>query len=70
MPVGPYAQTIVGTVLGKHEVNIAEMSLGRVGKGKKAFAMTAINIDSEVPAKVVAQIKKCKAVLDVKVVKL
>lgn len=61
---------IIGTLLGKHGINIAEMSLGRIGKGKKAFAMTAINTDSEVPAKVVAQIKKNKAVLDVKVVKL
>lgn len=60
----------VGTILGKNGINIAEMSLGRVGKGKKAYAMTAINTDSEVPAKVVAQIKKGKPVLDVKVVKL
>jgi D-3-phosphoglycerate dehydrogenase / 2-oxoglutarate reductase len=61
---------MIGTVLGKNGVNIAEMSLGRVGKGKKAYAMTAINTDSEVPAKVVALIKKNKLVLDVKVVKL
>jgi len=60
----------IGTTLGKNGVNIAEMSLGRVGKGKKAYAMTAINTDSEVPAKVVALIKKNKLVLDVKVVKL
>jgi len=60
----------VGTILGKNSINIAEMSLGRVGKGKKAYAMTAINTDSEVPAKVVALIKKNKLVLDVKVVKL
>ncbi len=60
----------IGTVLGKNGVNIAEMSLGRVGKGKKAYAMTAINTDSEVPAKVVALIKKNKLVLDVRVVKL
>ncbi|HNX68115.1 MAG TPA: phosphoglycerate dehydrogenase [Candidatus Omnitrophota bacterium] len=59
----------IGTVLGRNGVNIAEMSLGRFGKGKKAFAMTVINTDSEVPAKVLAQIKKTKSVLDVKVVK-
>lgn len=61
---------MVGTMLGKNRINIAEMSLGRVGKGKKAYAMTAINTDSEVPAKVVTQIKKGKSILDVKVVKL
>jgi len=60
----------VGTILGKNGINIAEMSLGRVGKGKKAFAMTVINIDDVIPEKVVAQIEKAKAVLDVKVVKL
>ncbi len=60
----------IGTVLGKNKINIAEMSLGRVGKGKKAYAMTAINIDDAIPEKVVAQIKKNEPVLDVKVVKL
>ncbi len=60
----------IGTVLGKNGVNIAEMSLGRIGKGKKAYAMTAINTDSEVSQKVVNLIKKNEAVLDVKVVSL
>ncbi|HQB94548.1 MAG TPA: ACT domain-containing protein, partial [Candidatus Omnitrophota bacterium] len=60
----------IGTILGKNGINIAEMSLGRLGKGKKAYAMTAINTDSEVPMKVVSRFKTLKSVMDVKVVKL
>lgn len=60
----------IGSVLGKNKINIAEMSLGRVGKGEKAYAMTAINMDSEVPQKVVDEFKKTKSILDVKVAKL
>ena len=47
----------------------SEVSEAQIMK-RKAFAMTAINTDSEVPAKVVALIKQNKLVLDVKVVKL
>ncbi|OQA55392.1 MAG: D-3-phosphoglycerate dehydrogenase [Candidatus Omnitrophica bacterium ADurb.Bin277] len=60
----------IGMILGKNKINIAEMSLGRFGKGKKVYAMTAINTDSEVPSKVMTQLKKLKPVLDVKLVKL
>ena len=60
----------VGTILGKNKINIAEMSLGRVLKGKKMLALTVINTDNEVPEKVLAEIKKFSPILDVKVVKL
>lgn len=60
----------VGTILGENKINIAEMSLGRVQKGKKMLAMTVINTDNEVPDKVLAEIKKFPPILDVKVVKL
>ena len=60
----------VGTILGKNKINIAEMSLGRVQKGKKMLAMTVINTDNEVPSKVLAELKKFQPVLDVKLVKL
>jgi len=60
----------VGTILGKNKINIAEMSLGRMKKGKKMMAMTIINTDSEVPEKVLSQIKKYKPIVDAKVVKL
>lgn len=60
----------VGTILGNNKINIAEMSLGRVQKGKKMLALTVINTDSEVSESVTAEIKKFPPVLDVKVVRL
>jgi D-3-phosphoglycerate dehydrogenase len=60
----------VGTILGRNKINIAEMSLGRIRKGKKMIAMTIINTDNEVPPSVVKEIKKFPPILDVKVVKL
>ena len=50
-------------------IDIAEMSLGRVSKGKKMLALTVINTDNEVPEKVLAEIKKFSPILDVKLVK-
>ncbi len=60
----------VGTILGKNKINIAEMSLGRVKKGKKMLAMTVINTDNEVSERVLNEIKKFRPILDVKLVKL
>jgi D-3-phosphoglycerate dehydrogenase len=60
----------VGMLLGKNGINIAEMSLGRVSKGKKMQAMTVINTDNEVSEKVLSEIKKFPLILDAKVVKL
>ena len=60
----------VGTILGRNKINIAEMSLGRIRKGKKMLAMTVINTDNAVPEKVVNEIKKFRPILDVKVVNL
>lgn len=40
----------VGTILGKNNVNIAQMTLGRLSKGRKVYAMTVIKTDSDVPA--------------------
>ena len=60
----------LGTILGKSKINIAEMSLGRVRKGKKMLAMTVINTDSEVTDKVLKEIKKYSPIIDVKVARL
>lgn len=60
----------LGTILGNNKINIAEMSLARVKKGKKTFALTTINTDNEVPAKVLAEIKKFPPIIDVKIVTL
>jgi len=60
----------LGTILGRNNVNIAEMSLGRIRRGKKTMALTVINTDQEVSPKALAEIKKFPAILDVKLVKL
>ena len=59
----------IGTILGKNKVNIAEMTLGRVVKGKKTFAMTVINTDQAVPANVLKELKTFSPIIDAKVIK-
>jgi len=60
----------LGTILGRNRVNIAEMSLARVRKGKKMLALTTINTDQEVPAKVLEEVRKSGNIIDLKLVKL
>ena len=59
----------IGTILGKNKVNIAEMTLGRVVKGNKTFAITAINTDQPVPANVLKELKAFHPIIDAKVIK-
>ncbi|MBI1978206.1 MAG: phosphoglycerate dehydrogenase [Candidatus Omnitrophica bacterium] len=61
---------MVGTILGKNKVNIAEMTLGRVVKGTKTFAITAINTDQPVPPEVLKELKAFGPIIDAKVIKL
>ncbi len=58
----------LGTLLGKHQVNIASMSLSRDTAGGDAF--TVLNLDSEPPAAVLAELEKDDSIRNVKVVKL
>ena len=60
----------LGTILGRNNVNIAEMTLGRIKKKNKTMALTIINTDQDVPEKVLLEIKKLPPILDVKLVKL
>ena len=59
----------IGTILGKNKVNIAEMTLGRVVKGAKTFAMTVINTDQTVPSHVLIELKAFSPIIDAKVIK-
>ncbi|HEX9006339.1 MAG TPA: ACT domain-containing protein, partial [Bacteroidota bacterium] len=45
----------IGTILGKHEINIAAMNLGR--REKKGEAMVILSLDSAVPAEVVEEVR-------------
>jgi D-3-phosphoglycerate dehydrogenase len=58
----------VGTVLGQHHINIAEMTLGRDMAGGQA--LTVINTDQQITEAVCEAIRKIPQVVDLKVVKL
>ena len=58
----------IGTLLGKNNVNIAGMTLGRDRKGGQA--KTLLKIDSPVPDALLEEIKKAGNILDAKLIKL
>jgi len=58
----------LGTLLAKHKVNIASMSLSRDTAG--GFALTALNLDSVPPTEVLDEIRKDPDITNVAVVKL
>jgi D-3-phosphoglycerate dehydrogenase / 2-oxoglutarate reductase len=58
----------IGTIMGKHGINIAGMSLGRDKQGGKA--LTVLNLDSAPSEAVLAEIRADKDILDVQVAKL
>ena len=59
---------LLGTLLGKHKVNIASMSLGRDTVGGKA--LTVLSLDSAPPQAVLDELKKDTDISNVKVVVL
>jgi len=58
----------LGTLLAKHKVNIASMSLGRDTVG--GLALTVLSLDSAPPQAVLDELKKDTDISNVKVVKL
>jgi D-3-phosphoglycerate dehydrogenase len=58
----------LGTLLSKHKLNIASMSLSRDTAG--GHALTVLNLDSVPPAEVLDEIRKDPDISDVQVVKL
>ena len=58
----------LGSLLGKHNVNIASMSLGRDTVG--GLALTVLSLDSEPPQAVLDELKKDTDISNVKVVSL
>ncbi|MBF0367930.1 MAG: phosphoglycerate dehydrogenase [Magnetococcales bacterium] len=57
----------VGTILGENDINIANFHLGRQKAGGRAIAF--INIDQDVPEKVMTALKQLDNVLEVKLVR-
>jgi D-3-phosphoglycerate dehydrogenase len=58
----------LGTLLGKHKVNIANMSLTRDTAG--GLALTVFNLDSAPPAAMLEELQKDADISNVKVVQL
>jgi len=58
----------IGTLLGKHNINIAAMTFGRKAQGGKAISV--LNVDSQVSGEVMDKIRKIENVLEVKGLKI
>jgi D-3-phosphoglycerate dehydrogenase len=58
----------VGTLMGKHNINIAAMVFGRKTPGGEAVSI--LNIDSPVSPELLEKIKKIENILEVKLIKL
>jgi D-3-phosphoglycerate dehydrogenase len=58
----------LGTLLGKHSINIAAMTFGREKPGGRAISV--LNVDSPVSLEILDKIKKTENILAVKVIKL
>ena len=58
----------LGTLLGKHNINIATMTFGRQEEGGKAISV--LNVDSTVSAEVLESIRKLQNIIAVKVIRL
>lgn len=58
----------IGRILGDNKINIAGMSFGREEKGGRAI--TVLNVDSDVPKKVLEEIRRSSNIQEVKLVKL
>jgi D-3-phosphoglycerate dehydrogenase len=58
----------LGTLMSKHNVNIASMSLSRDTVG--GLALTVLNLDSVPPPELLAEINKDPDITNVKVVQL
>jgi len=58
----------LGTLLGRHKINIAAMTFGRDKRGGKAISV--LNIDSPASSEVLDKIKKLENILTVKAIRL
>ncbi|MFA5388642.1 MAG: phosphoglycerate dehydrogenase [Candidatus Omnitrophota bacterium] len=59
---------MMGTIMGKNNINIASMTFGREKPGGKTLSV--LNVDSAVPEKVLNEVRKDKNILDATLIKL
>lgn len=61
----------VGTILGDHQINIADFSLGRRGSDQKPDeAIAVVHVDGNVPVEVLSELKKIPAIRQAKAIRL
>lgn len=60
----------IGTILGKHDVNIAHMALGRQGKQPGGDSVAVLNLDSEPSSEAMAEVASHPEVTGVELVRL
>jgi len=58
----------VGSLLGKHNINIAHYQLGREEKNGKAIS--AVTVDQDIDEKILEMLKKIKNVTDARLVRM
>lgn len=58
----------VGTLLGKHNINIANFALGRIQNSDEAIGI--VNVDQNVPAKVIGELRAIQAVRQARVIEI
>ena len=58
----------IGTIFGKHQVNIAQMTVGRQQPGGEAIAI--LNLDSQPPEEAIKEVKAHPKISSLSVVKL
>jgi D-3-phosphoglycerate dehydrogenase len=59
----------VGTVLGQHNVNIANFSLGRGTAGQQTSAVAVVQVDGEIPVAVLSALRCIETVLLAKAIR-
>ncbi len=60
----------IGTILGKHEINIANFSLGRREHGRPPEAVSVVHVDSRVPENVLVALRKIEAITLARAIRL
>src|SRR5439155_136820 len=60
----------IGTIFGQHNVNIAQMSVGRAGNAPGGDAIGVMNLDGVPPQAALDDVLKCKDIRSVKVIPL
>jgi D-3-phosphoglycerate dehydrogenase len=58
----------VGTLLGKHAINIASFALGRVPNSDEAIGI--VNVDQNVPLEVLGELRSIKTVRQARVIEI